>query len=111
MDLIVYDIPVKEHDYDEGREVVGGDVGLRVERDKDEDAEGRGEDEHADVPEESGRPVGHGFHAGHELQVLHLAHTLINVEDDEGGGHEAHGEDDADGVEKTYANLATEEKN
>ena len=52
--------------------VVPGDVGLRVEGDKDEDAEGGREDKHGHVPREGGVPVGQQPDPGHELQVLHL---------------------------------------
>ena len=52
--------------------VVPGDVGLRVEGDKDEDAEGGREDEHGHVPREGGVPVRQRPDPGHELQVLHL---------------------------------------
>ena len=55
-----------------GEEVVPGDVGLGVEGDEDEDAEGGREDEHGHVPGEGGVPVRQRAHTGHELKVLHL---------------------------------------
>ena len=64
--------PVEEHDEEERDDVVPRDVGLRVEGDEDEDAEGGGEDEHGHVPHEGGVPVGQRLHSGHELKVLHL---------------------------------------
>ena len=66
------DSPVEEHDDEEGEDVVPGDVGLRVEGDEDEDAEGGREDEHGHVPREGGVPVRQRVHTRHELQVLHL---------------------------------------
>ena len=42
--------------------------------------------------------------------MLHLAHSLLNVEDHKGGGDEAESEDDTDGVGEADANLAAEEK-
>ena len=41
---------------------------------------------------------------------MYLRDSLVDVEDDEGGRDEGHGEDDADGVQQTDADLATDEK-
>ena len=64
--------PIEEHDDEKGEEVIPGDVGLRVEGDEDEDAEGGGEDEHGHVPREGRVPVRQRVHPGHKLKVLHL---------------------------------------
>ena len=69
---IITHSPVEEHEEEERDDVVPGDVGLRVEGDEDEDAEGGGEDEHGHVPHKGGVPVGQRLHSGHELKVLHL---------------------------------------
>ncbi len=40
------------------------------------------------------------------MKMLDLGDPLLDVEDDERGGHEAHGEDDANGVQQA---IRTEE--
>lgn len=49
------------------------------------------------VPEEAGQPVGGGAHSADKLEVLGLAHPLLDQIEDKAGRDEGHGENHADG--------------
>lgn len=49
------------------------------------------------VPSKIGQPVDGRVDAADKLQMLGLAHTLLDEEKDEAGGDEGHGEDNTDG--------------
>lgn len=49
------------------------------------------------VPSKIGQPVDGGVDAADKLQMLGLAHPLLDEEEDKAGGYEGHGEDNADG--------------
>lgn len=49
------------------------------------------------VPSKIGQPVDGRVDATDKLQMLGLAHPLLDEEEDKAGGYEGHGEDNTDG--------------
>ena len=76
----------EEQEQREAGQVDGGDVGLDVEGEEEEEAEEAGYEVVEQVPREIRRPVDVGLDAADELQLLEAGLALLEQEHQEAGG-------------------------